>query len=56
VGIDLEAATDSEAADKAMEWALKNAREVLPETCYRSFWRDEAFTAKNWNGTMSRRV
>lgn len=32
LGIDIEAATDVEAADKAMEWALKNAREVLPQT------------------------
>jgi hypothetical protein len=31
-GIDIEAATDAEAADKAMEWALKNASEVLPRT------------------------
>ncbi len=30
--IDIEAATDTEAADKAMEWARKNAREVLPGT------------------------
>lgn len=29
---DIEAATDVEAAKKAMEWALKNAREVLPDT------------------------
>lgn len=32
LGIDIEADTDSEAADKAMEWALKNAHEVLPQT------------------------
>jgi hypothetical protein len=32
LGVDIEAASDAEAADKAMEWALKNAREVLPQT------------------------
>jgi len=32
LGVDIEAATNAEAADKAMEWALKNAWEVLPET------------------------
>ena len=32
LGIDIEAATDAEAAAGAMEWALKNASEVLPQT------------------------
>jgi hypothetical protein len=32
LGTDIEAATDAEAATGAMEWALKNAAEVLPET------------------------
>jgi hypothetical protein len=31
-GADIEAATEAEAADKAMEWALKNASEVLPQS------------------------
>jgi len=32
LGADIEAASDAEAGDKAMEWALKNASEVVPQT------------------------
>lgn len=32
LGVDIEAANDAEAAHKAVEWALKNGREVLPKT------------------------
>jgi hypothetical protein len=32
LGINIAAATDAEAADKAMKWALKNASEVIPQT------------------------
>jgi hypothetical protein len=32
LGTDIEAATVADAATDAMEWALKNASEVLPQT------------------------
>ena len=32
LGIDIAAATDAEAVDKAMKWALDNAPAVLPQT------------------------
>jgi hypothetical protein len=32
LSVDFEAATDAEAAEKAMEWALKNVRGVYPHT------------------------
>ena len=32
---DIEAATDTEAADMAMEWASRNAAEVFPQTWLR---------------------
>ena len=48
LGIDIAAATDAEAADKAMKWALDNASAVLPQTWLQVTLEGAAVTAKNW--------